>query len=32
LIARRHRHLPLDLLSSERFDDGVVQNRYRVRT
>jgi dihydrofolate reductase len=32
LIARRHRHVPLDLLSSERFDDGVVQNRYRVRT
>jgi dihydrofolate reductase len=31
LIARRHRHAPLELLSSERFEDGVVQNRYRVR-
>jgi dihydrofolate reductase len=30
LIARRHRHVPLALLSSERFDDGVVQLRYRV--
>lgn len=30
LIARRHRHVPLELLSSERFDDGVVQLRYRV--
>lgn len=30
LIARRHRHVPLELLSVERFDDGVVQNRYRV--
>jgi dihydrofolate reductase len=31
LIARRHRHVPLDLLSSERFEDGLVQLRYRVR-
>ena len=31
LIARRHRHVPLELLSSERFDDGLVQNRYRVQ-
>jgi dihydrofolate reductase len=30
LIARRHRHVPLDLLSVERFDDGLVQLRYRV--
>ena len=30
LIARRHRYMPLELLSSERFDDGVVQSRYRV--
>jgi dihydrofolate reductase len=30
LIARRHRHVPLDLLSTERFEDGVVQLRYRV--
>lgn len=30
LIARRHRHVPLELLSVERFDDGVVQSRYRV--
>ena len=30
LIARRHRHVPLDLLSAERFEDGVVQLRYRV--
>jgi dihydrofolate reductase len=30
LIARRHRHVPLDLRSVERFDDGVVQLRYRV--
>jgi hypothetical protein len=25
LIARRHRHVPLDLQSVERFEDGVVQ-------
>jgi dihydrofolate reductase len=31
LIARRHRHVPLDLLSSERFEDGLVQLRYRVK-
>ena len=31
LIARRHRHVPLDLRSVERFEDGVVQLRYRVR-
>ena len=32
LIARRHRHVPLELQSSERFDDGVVQLHYRVRS
>ena len=31
LIARRHRHAPLDLQAVERFDDGVVQLRYRVQ-
>src|SRR5690349_15301263 len=30
LIARRHRHLTLDLQSVERFDDGLVQLHYRV--
>jgi dihydrofolate reductase len=30
LIARRDRHIALELLASERFEDGVVQNRYRV--
>jgi dihydrofolate reductase len=30
LIARRHRHLPLELQSTERFEDGLVQLRYRV--
>ena len=30
LIARRHRHVPLDLQSSRRFEDGLVQLRYRV--
>ena len=30
LIARRHRHVPLELISSERFEDGLVQLRYRV--
>jgi dihydrofolate reductase len=30
LIARRHRHVPLDLHSVERSDDGVVQLHYRV--
>jgi dihydrofolate reductase len=32
LIARRHRHTALELLSVERFEDGLVQNRYRVTT
>ena len=31
LIARRHRHVPLDLEAVERFEDGVVQLRYRVQ-
>jgi dihydrofolate reductase len=31
LIARRHRHVLLDLHSSERFEDGVVQLHYRVQ-
>ena len=31
LIARRHRHVPLDLQSVERFEDGLVQLRYRVQ-
>jgi dihydrofolate reductase len=31
LIARRHRHVPLDLHSVERFEDGVVQLRYHVQ-
>src|SRR5215216_3024745 len=31
LIARRHRHVPLDLHSVERFDDGLVQLHYRVQ-
>jgi len=31
LIARRHRHVPLALHSTERFDDGLVQLRYRVQ-
>ena len=31
LLARRHRHITLDLLSTQRFDDGVVQLHYRVR-
>jgi dihydrofolate reductase len=30
LIARKHRHIPLELVSSERFEDGLVQTRYRV--
>ena len=30
LIARRHRQVPLELLSTERFDDGVVQLHYRA--
>jgi dihydrofolate reductase len=32
LIARRHRHVPLDLHSVERFEDGLVQLHYRVQT
>jgi len=31
LIARRHRYVPLELESSERFEDGVVQLHYRVQ-
>ena len=31
LIARRHRHVPLDLYSIDRFEDGVVQLHYRVQ-
>ena len=31
LIARRHRHVPLDLLSTERFEDGLVQLHYHVK-
>ena len=31
LMARRDRHMPLDLYSSDRFEDGVVQLHYRVR-
>jgi dihydrofolate reductase len=31
LMARRHRHVPLELLSSERFEDGVVQLHYRIQ-
>ena len=31
LIARRHREVPLELLSSDRFDDGVAQLHYRVQ-
>ena len=30
LIARRHRDIPLDLLSSRKFPDGVVQLHYKV--
>ncbi|HEY7111382.1 MAG TPA: dihydrofolate reductase family protein [Thermoanaerobaculia bacterium] len=30
LIARRHRYVPLELLSTERFEDGLVQLRYRL--
>jgi dihydrofolate reductase len=32
LIARRHRHVPLNLHAVERFEDGLVQLRYRVAT
>lgn len=31
LIARRHRHTPLELQSTERFDDGLVQLHYRLQ-
>lgn len=31
LLARRHRHVPLELRSAERFEDGLVQLRYRVQ-
>ena len=31
LIARRHRQVPLDLQSVERFEDGLVQLRYGVQ-
>lgn len=31
LIARRHRHVPLELHSVERFEDGLVQLRYGVQ-
>jgi dihydrofolate reductase len=32
LIARRHRHVPLELHSVERFEDGLVQLHYRVQS
>ena len=32
LIARRHRNVSLDLQSVEKFDDGVVQLRYRLQS
>jgi len=32
LIARRHRHVPLQLQSVERFEDGLVQLHYLVQT
>ena len=31
LIARRHRHVPLELRSVERFEDGLVQLHYAVQ-
>lgn len=31
LLARQKRHVELELLSVERFDDGLVQSRYRVQ-
>jgi dihydrofolate reductase len=31
LIARRHRHVPLELRSVERFEDGLVQLHYCVQ-
>jgi dihydrofolate reductase len=30
LIARRHRHVRLELISNDKFADGLVQLRYRV--
>jgi dihydrofolate reductase len=32
LIARRHRQVPLELVSSTPYDDGLVQLHYRVRS
>ena len=32
LLARRHRHVPLELHSVERFDDGLLQLHYRVQS
>jgi dihydrofolate reductase len=32
LIARRQRHVRMDLESVERFDDGLVQLRYRIQS
>jgi len=32
LIARRHRHVPLELRSVEQFENGVVQLHYQVAT
>jgi hypothetical protein len=29
-MARRHRHVPLEMQSVERFEDGLVQLHYRV--
>jgi dihydrofolate reductase len=31
LMARRHRHVPLDLLAAEQFENGVVQLHYGVQ-
>jgi dihydrofolate reductase len=31
LLARRHRHVPLELHSTERFEDGLVQLHYSVQ-
>ena len=31
LMARRHRHVPLELQTTERFEDGLVQLHYRVQ-
>ncbi len=31
LIARRHRHVPLSLLATEKFADGLVQLHYAVQ-